>query len=62
MFWVITIVMYRMIKGERDQAPEYTLVCEHYAEAIQVPPPSYICEKEEGDESAGVDAKNPTGA
>jgi len=57
MFWVITIVVYRMLKGESEDegaAHEYTLVCEHYdAEEVEVPPPSYILEKDvDGDVKA----------
>jgi hypothetical protein len=63
MFWVITIVAYRMIKGEREEAPEYALVCEHYDEVIRVAPPSYMDEKAEVAQSVEhADAKNPTGA
>jgi hypothetical protein len=61
MMWVMTIVAYRMIKGDSDESPEYTLVCEHYTEAANaVPPPSYILEKAEGAEDAEcVDVKDP---
>jgi len=59
MFWVMTVVVYRMIKGDSGEdeggAHEYTLVCEHYAdaEAVEVPPPSYILEKDvDGDVKA----------
>jgi len=59
MFWVMAVVVYRMIKGDSGEdeggAHEYTLVCEHYAdaEAVEVPPPSYILEKDvDGDVKA----------
>jgi hypothetical protein len=38
MVWVMAIVTYRMLKGDNEEAPEYRLVCEHYAEEILVPP------------------------
>jgi len=62
MMWVMAIVAYRMIKGESVGTPEYTLVCEHYAEAAHVvsPPPDYVFEKAEGAQDAQeVDVKNP---
>lgn len=56
MIWVMTVVTYRMLKGNNDEpeAPEYTFVCEHYAEEIQTPPPHYVYEKGEGEEDADV--------
>jgi len=57
MFWVMTVVMYRAIKGRNGEA-EYTLVCEHYtqAETILVAPPSYVYldEKEAPEEKAPI--------
>jgi len=53
MVWVMAVVAYRMFKGgDEDEAPEYRLVCEHYAEEILVPPPQYLVEKADD-----VDAK-----
>jgi hypothetical protein len=54
MFWVLTVITYRIIKGDHDEAPEYKLVCEHYAEEV-LAPPQYINEKAPGD--VDVDAK-----
>jgi hypothetical protein len=40
MFWVLTVVTYRAIRGERDE--EYTIIEEYKsAEDIVVPPPTY---------------------
>jgi hypothetical protein len=40
MFWVLTVVTYRAIRGERDE--EYTIIEEYNsAESIVVPPPTY---------------------
>lgn len=52
MMWVMTVITYRMIRGGNDESREYTLVCEHYAEEILVPPPQYTYEKMEGGEHA----------
>jgi hypothetical protein len=45
MLWVLTVITYRSIKGERDDEPEYSqiTVIEEYAEPQEVlfPPPNY---------------------
>jgi len=45
MFFVLTVVVYRMVKGERQEECEYTIVVEQDAEHILVPPPHYTVEK-----------------
>jgi len=48
MIWVMCIITYRMIRGERDEEPEYAqLIFEHDAEELVVPPPQYNDEKVE---------------
>jgi hypothetical protein len=39
MFWVLSVVTYRAIRGERDE--EYTIIEEYSAEDVAVPPPTY---------------------
>jgi len=58
MVWVFAVVTYRLIKGENEDVPEYTLICEHYTETTNnLPPPLYISEKVEGNEIAQGDVK-----
>jgi hypothetical protein len=45
MFWVMTIVCYRMIKGETDEHDYVEIINETSAEEILVPPPHYTYEK-----------------
>jgi hypothetical protein len=46
MVWVMVIVTYRMIRGERDDEAEYAeIVFEHDAEELVMPPPQYTDEK-----------------
>jgi hypothetical protein len=48
MVWVMCIITYRMIRGERDEETEYAeLIFEHDAEELIVPPPRYNDEKVE---------------
>ncbi|KIM83448.1 hypothetical protein PILCRDRAFT_819690 [Piloderma croceum F 1598] len=48
MVWVMAIVTYRMIRGQRDEDIEYTeIVFEHDAENLVVSPPQYSDEKVE---------------
>jgi len=48
MVWVMAIITYRMIRGERDEEPDYTtIVFEQHAEEYVIPPPQYIDEKVE---------------
>jgi hypothetical protein len=48
MIWVMAIVTYRMIRGQRDEDIEYTeIVFEHDAENLIVLPPQYSDEKVE---------------
>jgi hypothetical protein len=45
MLFVMTVISYRMIKGNREDRNEYThIICEHYADAeeIFVAPPNYV--------------------
>ena len=47
MVWVMGIIAYRMIRGERDEESDYTaIVFEQHAEYV-APPPQYIDEKVE---------------
>lgn len=61
MFWVLTVVIYRSIRGERDD--EYTRVAlmEEYvdAEDIAVPPPTYTI-VDEKEQIKAKDAKDAT--
>jgi hypothetical protein len=41
MFWVLTVVTYRSIRGERDDEYTQVAVIEVDAEDIAVPPPTY---------------------
>jgi hypothetical protein len=59
MMWVMTVITYRMIKGDNDERPEYAVVCEHYAEDILVPPPQYTYGKLVIPEGFEVDEKLP---
>lgn len=55
MIWVMAIISYRMIKGEREEDSEYAvLVFEQDAEELVLPPPQYTDEKVEA-----VDNKSP---
>jgi len=47
MFWVISVIAFRMIRGRREEPQYIEVVYEHYtdAENILVPPPHYVCEK-----------------
>jgi hypothetical protein len=48
MVWVMAIITYRMIRGERDEETEYAEIhFEHDAEELIVPPPQYSDEKVE---------------
>jgi hypothetical protein len=48
MIWVMAIVTYRMIRGQRDEDIEYTeIVFEHDVENLVVLPPQYSDEKVE---------------
>jgi hypothetical protein len=48
MVWVMFIITYRMIRGERDEEVEYTeLVFEQDAEDLFILPPQYSDEKVE---------------
>jgi len=48
MVWVMGIITYRMIRGERDEESDYTtIVFEQHAEEYVVPPPQYTDEKVE---------------
>ncbi|XP_006457302.1 hypothetical protein AGABI2DRAFT_196069 [Agaricus bisporus var. bisporus H97] len=59
MFWVLTIVTYRTIRGERDD--EYTVIEEYNsAEDVVVPPPTYTI-IDEKDQIKIKDAQNADG-
>jgi hypothetical protein len=59
MMWVMTVLTYRMIRGDNQEPHDYDLVCEHYAEEILVPPPQYTYGKVEGAERVEGDEKKP---
>lgn len=58
MFWVLTVVAYRTIRGERDDEYTQVAVIEEYvdAEDIAVPPPTYTI----SDEKEEIKAKDTT--
>jgi hypothetical protein len=48
MVWVMAVIFYRMIRGEREEHRYIQIVCEQSdAEELFVPPPQYIQEKSE---------------
>lgn len=54
MFWVLTVVTYRAIRGERDE--EYTIIEEYNsAEDTVVPPPTYTSVNEKDQIKIGAD-------
>jgi hypothetical protein len=51
MFWVLTIIVYRLFRGEREQTQYIEIVCDHFGDSDIVipPPPQYLCEKAEAE-------------
>jgi hypothetical protein len=49
MFWVLTVIAYRLFRGEREEDVQYiAVVCDHYddgEEAVVPPPPQYIIDE-----------------
>jgi hypothetical protein len=49
MFWVLTVIAYRLFRGDREEDVQYiAVVCDHYddgEEAVVPPPPQYIIDE-----------------
>jgi len=59
MIWVLTVITFRAINGEREEEYTRVAVVEEYvdAENIVVPPPSYAV-SDEKDQNMAKDASN----
>lgn len=62
MFWVLTVVTFRTIRGERDDEYAQVAIIEEYvdAEDIAVPPPTYTV-ADEKEQAKAKDTKDATG-